>query len=143
MLSRRVLGLTLLVASGCGYGIEPDRTQTESPEVNVAFGWSRPVTRDNFDPVVANRLGKAASAVDGHTLRQIVTDPTVRVRGDDQACVTCHPWVANVPRRVFCEHVLDFMAMPTAKGDGTDPKNAKPLLFKELLARWRDAGCPD
>jgi len=115
--------------------------QTNLPE-SVAYGWSRPVTVTAF-PDATKKLGNADTMIDGHSLQAIVTDATVRVRGDDQPCSTCHDWAKTMSRATFCERVPAFLALPTAKGDGHDDVSAKPLVLKDLLDRWHAAGCPD
>jgi hypothetical protein len=117
-------------------------TDSTPNEPDPAYGWSRPVTAAVFS-AAATKLGGAESVLDGHTLQAIVTDATVRVRGDNQACSTCHDWAKTISRAAFCERVPAFLALPTAKGDGTDDPSAKPLVLKELLELWHAAGCPE
>lgn len=107
------------------------------------YGWSHPISADNFDPAAETTLGAATSPLAGHTLREIVTDPDVRVRGDDRSCGSCHAWAEKSDRAAFCAHVPRFLEQPTSNGDGQDPANAKPRVVKALLERWYDEGCPD
>ncbi|AKV03998.1 hypothetical protein AKJ09_10661 [Labilithrix luteola] len=72
-----------------------------------------------------------------------MSDPSVRVRGDDEACSTCHAWAPSIDRDAFCARVSSFLAQPTSTGDETDPPNAKPAVLKALLERWQGAGCPN
>lgn len=106
------------------------------------FGWTTPMTVQNADPVVGKKLGKAEATLAGHSLRQIVTDPTVKVRADNRACTECHPWAAKETRADFCARIPSFVTQPTSKGDGSDPENAKPQLLKNLLSKWHANGCP-
>jgi hypothetical protein len=117
-------------------------TTLPSSEEPVGFGWTRPVTAEVF-PDAARKLGNAASMIDGHSLRAIVTDASVRIRGDDRACGACHAWVSTATRPSFCERVPAFLSLPTAKGDGHDAASAKPFVLKDLLERWHAAGCPE
>jgi hypothetical protein len=146
----KVLALALIgiaVLAGCGdasprwSSSNTTATQTNQPE-SVAYGWTRPVTLKAFADA-QDKLGSAHDMMDGHSLRAIVTDTTVRVRGDDKACSTCHEWAKTVSRMAFCERVPAFLAQPTSKGDGHDDVSAKPLVLKDLLDRWHAAGCPD
>ena len=107
------------------------------------YGWSHAISADNFDPAADGKLGGASSSLAGHTLREIVTDPNVRVRGDDRACATCHAWAQEIDRATFCARVPRIVEQPTSKGDGEDPANAKPAVVKDLLQRWYDEGCPE
>lgn len=108
----------------------------------AGYGWMHPVTAEVF-PDGARKLGRAQSAIDGHSLQDIVTDPAVRVRGDDRACVACHAWATGASRESFCERVPAFLALPTSKGDGHDAASAKPFVLKDLFERWHAAGCPE
>jgi hypothetical protein len=144
--------LSLVGLAGCGDpGSSPrwtapptttTRTQVVGDGGTVAYGWTRPVTTDGF-PGAAQKLGRAGSVLAGNSIRAIVTDPNVRVRGDNQACVTCHAWAGAISRETFCDRVSAFVAEPTSKGDDRDPESAKPLVLKDLLDRWEAAGCPD
>ena len=97
-------------------------TETNQPE-SVAYGWTRPVTVTAF-PNAQEKLGSAHDMMDGHSLRAIVTDTTVRVRGDDKACATCHEWAATASRTSFCARGPAFLQQPTSKGDGHDAVSA-------------------
>ncbi len=149
---RKVFAAALLCAvlGGCSDGnskpliLNARNTTTESTanEPDPDYGWTRPVTAEVFS-AAATKLGSAESALDGHTLQAIVSDATVRVRSDDQACSTCHAWATTISRAAFCARVPAFLALPTAKGDGHDDPSAKPLVLKELLELWHAAGCPE
>jgi hypothetical protein len=140
------IGIALLAACGDGDSRALPTTSISGihdvKRESVAFGWLHPVTAKVF-PDGAEKLGNAHSTISGNTLRGIVTDATVRVRGDDKACVTCHAWAKRESREEFCERVPAFLAQPTSKGDGHDPIEAKPLVLKDLLDRWHAAGCPE
>jgi len=147
----KVLALALIgigVLAGCGDASprwsssrDSSAVQTNLPE-SMTYGWSRPVTVKAF-PDATKKLGNADTMIDGHSLHAIVSDANVRVRGDDQACSTCHDWAATATRESFCDRVPAFLAQPTSKGDGHDDVSAKPLVLKDLLDRWHAAGCPD
>ncbi len=108
---------------------------------NPGYGWEEPIDARDFVGV-ASKLGHAETTIAGHSLRAIVTDANVKVRGDDQACVACHAWATDSTRANFCARVPDFLAQPTAKGDGHDPSNAKPQILKDILFKWHADGCP-
>lgn len=92
---------------------------------------------------VTTPLGHAEDVIAGHSIRAIVTDATVRIRGDDRACVECHAWATTMDKHTFCvDHIEAFLAQPTLTGSG-DPPNAKPAVLKQILVEWRTRGCPD
>lgn len=134
----------------CGDASDPNdvrRWEEKVPAVSAwtekaVFGWNRPITAANFDPAAEEPLGPGAEPIAGLTLRDLVTNPDVRIRGDKNACVKCHDWAAGADCRSFCERVPLLLAQPTSKGDGTDHSNAKPALLKKLVSEWRDNGCP-
>lgn len=115
---------------------------SENQPASVDYGWSHAVTPTAFADASA-KLGNASDVLAGHSLHTIVSDASVRVRGDDQACVTCHAWAKTETRADFCARVPAFLALPTSKGNGTDDVSAKPQVLKDLLDRWYAAGCPD
>lgn len=108
-------------------------------EPDVDYGWSRAIDSKTLE----RKAGEASSAVAGHSLEEIVTSKSIRVREDDKSCVTCHSWAAWSDRESFCARVDDFVAMPTAKGNASDPASAKPANLKKLLLDWKKAGCPE
>lgn len=117
---------------------------TEPTEtLDPGFGWDRPITAQTSGGEVTSKLGNASATLAGHSLREVVVDPAIRVRSDDIACTTCHSWAPSVEREAFCARVSSFLAQPTSTGSSTDPPNAKPALLKALLEQWQDAGCPD
>lgn len=124
-----VLGTAACVA-GEPAPVEATETDESSARIEgeLGYGWSTKL-RDRT-------IGR-------YSLSQIVTDRTVRIRGDGRPCVACHSWAEYQDRASFCKRVDAFLGMPTAKGDGTSPPNAKPAALKNLLRDWRDADCPD
>jgi hypothetical protein len=139
----------LALACGCGDASVTSHTVHVLARSDLAaepahdeYGWDAPISAANFGAAADSKLGSAPHALAGHTLRAIVTDPGVRVRGDGKACTACHAWAPAEARADFCARVPAFLAQPTTKGDGRDPEGAKPAIVKELLRRWHDAGCP-
>jgi hypothetical protein len=132
-----------LVACGGTPDGEGGTETTQQAEQAIGYGWQRPVTVENFSPAAAQVAGNAKTPLAGHSIGQVVTDPTVRVRKDGNACVTCHTWAAHMDRTAFCARIPQFLAEPTAKGDGTDPIQAKPQALKDLLSKWYEDGCPE
>jgi hypothetical protein len=142
-----LVGAALLSACGDGtsqatLGGTTHTQETNATTASLAYGWSRPVTKQAF-PAAATKLGSAESILDGHSLQEIVSDAAVRVRSDDQPCVACHAWSTTTSRASFCDRIPAFLALPTAKGNSADPIAAKPQVLKDLLDRWHAAGCPD
>jgi hypothetical protein len=121
----------------------PKSASTEAQESSLPWGWKTPIMQDDTDAVVDRKLGSATSTIAGHSISQIVTNATVRVRGDNAACAKCHTWAAASDRESFCARVEGFLGMPTAKGDGHDAVGAKPAVLKTLLKEWQDADCPE
>lgn len=133
------------MAAGCSdAGPDPIVAHLPSKKTTstLTYGWSRAITTAAGTAALGERKGDASDTIAGHTLRQIVVDPEVRVRGDGQACVACHAWATGIDRAAFCDRVPAFLRQPTATG-ATDPENAKPLVLKDLLNRWYVAGCPE
>jgi hypothetical protein len=130
-----------LVLSACGDSSAAGDIHTwKHTKTSTVVGWEAPIDASTF-PDAENKLGKAESAIAGRTLGAIVTDASVRVRGDDRACVSCHEWAQTDTRAAFCQRVPSFVALPTS-GTSSDPPSAKPLLLKQILQRWYDDGCP-
>ncbi|WP_394823511.1 hypothetical protein [Pendulispora albinea] len=125
------------------WGKEPYPAElTQGP--SDPYGWSHEIVEGNTSLDVSQRLGRATSMIAGHSVRDIVTNPSVRVRGDDKSCVSCHAWATMVTRTEFCNrYVPVFLALPTSAGKPSDPASAKPQLLKDLLDEWRARGCPD
>lgn len=105
----------------------------------VGCGWFSFITTSNITEPVDSRLGPGADVIAGHNIRQIVTDPKVRVGPDRAACVTCHTGpgtagnfrAAALSKSEFCALVHAF--------DAAD----KPQVLKNLFKDWRSRGCPD
>lgn len=140
-----LLGTVLLCACSDGTATSPlpqHTSESNATAPSVGYGWTRPVTKGAFSEA-STRLGAAESTLEGHSLHAIVADASVRVRGDDKSCVTCHAWAPAVSRASFCERVPAFLREPTSTGAATDAVSAKPLVLKDLLERWHAAGCPE
>jgi hypothetical protein len=108
-----------------------------------SYGWETAVTNatiGNLGLAIGTRLGSAEDAIAGNTLRAIITDPNVKVRGDNQSCQACHGnasvggWAhaENATRESFCELVDDFDAAPS-----------KPQILKALFNNWGQRNCPN
>jgi len=149
MAKARTSALSVLVfASACGDASPPgnvhrwtsNAANLEPP--NGGYGWDAPITTENFGKAATRKFGRAEAALAGHTLRQIVTDASVRVRADGKACTACHTWANSETQASFCARVDAFLALPTSTDEETDPLSAKPTVLKDLLSAWAAAGCP-
>lgn len=110
---------------------------------DASYGWDAPITEENVDLPVTQRLGaNAPDVIAGHSLKAIVTDSRVRIRGDGKACVACHEWAKDVSREDYCRTRANaFIALPTATGH-KDPANAKPKVLQQLMLDWQLRACP-
>ena len=148
MAKASTLAVGALVLAACGDASPPGNVHswisnsTELPPLNGGYGWDDPITTENFGATAAKKLGQADAPLAGFTLRQIVTDASVRVRSDNKACASCHEWAASETSTSFCARVNAFVALPTSTNEPTDPANAKPSVLKELFSAWVAADCP-
>jgi hypothetical protein len=130
---------TLALVAGIAFGCS-NAMQYEVED----YGWEHVVLTSNTDLPVDAPMGKATHRIAGHTLREIVTDPEIRIRADDKPCANCHAWSKKITLEEFCKvKVAAFDKLPTATGRGNDPPNAKPRVLKELFYDWRSRFCPE
>lgn len=109
-------------------------SKSMSYSVPKPYGWFTAVTNQNSGTsAFSTKLGPSAThTIAGHTLEQIVRNPTIVVRGDGKACKTCHAWAESVSKEVFCGKVAAF-----------NSNNTKPQQLKDLFNWWKMRNCPD
>jgi hypothetical protein len=125
-----------------GGGTPPAAPAPPSPPAAPTYSWTVAITQTtlgNLTEPIGTRLGTAEDLIQGHSISQIVRDPTVKVRADNKACQECHGSVAQtaqfradtVSRAGFCGRVADFNAA------------SKPSILKNLFNNWSTRNCPN
>ena len=66
------------------------------------------------------------------TMKNIWINPSVSVRSDNRACVSCHTDHENFDKNDACNKVDSFMQYP-----------GKPQPVRVLLWEWKNRGCPN
>ncbi|PWU19087.1 MAG: hypothetical protein C5B49_06305 [Bdellovibrio sp.] len=136
----------LLLSIGCNRAQFQMGTMTSSVGMSAALkvevsqvGWNTPIDIMG-DASYSAPLGIANSAINGTSLREMVTSPSVTVRSDGNSCVSCHDgpnslrpeWSASLLTKAsFCRLAPTFIA---AK---------KPAILKIVMTSWLNSGCAD
>ena len=98
------------------------------------YGWFTDITKGNSPGIaVSTLLSGAEDKIEGNTVKEIVSDPTVKVRSDNKACTECHTWAASISKTDFCN----------SKVTSFNNNNSKPLVLKNLFNTWKSRGCND
>ena len=98
------------------------------------YGWLTTITRQNAPGIaVSTKLSGAEDAIEGNTIKQIVSDATVKVRSDNNACQACHTWAPTISKTDFCN----------SKVSSFNANTTKPQVLKSLFNTWKSGGCVD
>jgi hypothetical protein len=109
-------------------------TSTIDYVVPKPYGWLTTITRGNSPGIAVNiKLSGAEDTIEGNTVRQIVSDMSVKVRSDSKACGECHTWATSISKTDFCNNKVTSFNNSTSK----------PLVLKNLFNTWKSRGCND
>ncbi len=114
-----------------GYVVTPNPAVADP---TYPFGWIHYITVQNTTEPVSTPIGSASNVIAGHSVKDIVSDPNIRVRADNRACASCHS-TSWSDKATFCSHVPNFVS-----NQGT---HANDTILKNLFNNWKSRACPE
>lgn len=121
---------------------QPCPTPAAPANPTVPFGWVNPITTQNTTQPVGTPQQGADCAIAGYNINDIANNPQVRVRKINVSCTNCHMGMmaGTTGRSWFCGVLPN--GFPHYSSVNPPPPNNETTLYN-LLADWKNRGCPD